>query len=319
MSIQQMPMNGIQTTVNQNGQVQFTAYNPNLPMPAPPAYTESIQGQGNYEPPLKEFVDLSGIPSGNILFPHQVAPVQCCSVQKNETGDGHIKSYDPKLDTDSQELFNYFITNLGKPRMSILFHGSHQETRVRTTHVNGQMRTEHHTVTVTDFSFEIDVSNLIGDQWLRLVCMQDGDKPAAWKDVLDSYTLSRNKLKEIHMHKQPLWEYNDLRCSLESCVRATGYTGSVSIQFITRSDKVSAYSSDTISKVAHNKIVKVLCVLSCLCIIFAPIYYSMRKKVDKIICEYKVNMPGQEFYYRNYNMIQYYVRSMAKGQTFSSC
>lgn len=158
---------------------------------------------------------------------------------------------------------------------------------------------------MVDFDFTINATPFVADQWSRIVCLTNSKTPGTWKDVINAYTISENKLKEypynyfrIHMKKQILWNYAELTQSLMYCIKNAGYDHSISITYPMRCDKVKAFSSGPISQMAHSIYVQIFCVLTCLCIIFAPIFYATRKKIDMIVCEFPITMPARDFYMR---------------------
>jgi hypothetical protein len=81
--------------------------------------------------------------------------------------------------------------------MAVKIHGTHTETR-HSSHTDGEGHTRHttETVTVTDFSFSIDATPFVTNQWSRIVCLKNGSECGTWKDILADYTASGNKLKE---------------------------------------------------------------------------------------------------------------------------
>jgi hypothetical protein len=122
------------------------------------------------------------------------------------------------------------------------------------------------------------------------------------------------------MRKQVVWDFNNLQSAIRFAILQTGYRNRIDVSFPLRSASVSAYCSDPLSKVAHNTCFKVMCVLSCLCIIFAPIYFLSRKKVDTIVCEFNVGISASEFYARfavvnnrNFYQIQHHARERIKS------
>ena len=73
-----------------------------------------------------------------------------------------------------------------RPSVGCLIEGYHRETR-RVQH-GDISKTEQ--VTVTDFCFMIDVTNLIAPSWSRIICVHDGQ--------VYRYSTSTNKFKEYH-------------------------------------------------------------------------------------------------------------------------
>ncbi|KAI9331385.1 hypothetical protein BDR26DRAFT_870454, partial [Obelidium mucronatum] len=190
-------------------------------------------------------------------------------------------------------LFNYFLYYLReKPVMMISIQGTRQETRLVTRQVsdgNGGSRTEthHETHTVTDFNFSIDVSNYISNEWERVMAVpkqtSTEQQPVLgpWKAVLDQFISSKNLLKEIHMQKEVVWDYGNIQNSIVMALRMAGYGHNIRITFPKLNYMVSAYSDSTLSKATDSMAMKVFCVVTCLCIIFYPIFLMVRKN-DRI-------------------------------------
>lgn len=82
------------------------------------------------------------------------------------------------------------------------------------------------------------------------------------------------------LKKQIRWNFAELTRALEWTVRSAGYMGNVQINFSVLNDEILAYDDSNLSKMAHSCAVKTLCVITCLCIIFAPIYFATRKNMS---------------------------------------
>jgi len=149
------------------------------------------------------------------------------------------------------------------------------------------------------------------------------DEDEEWENefraFLEEYTQSNNLLKEIHLVKQVDWDYDNLQIALESIVRAAGYRDTVKITFDTKGNKVSAYASGKLSEAAQNKWVKIFCFLSCLWLVFAPIYFLFRKRIkDKLFVSYPMEKTEAQFYQSNYHQIYNSVCNRVKGRTLQS-
>ena len=250
-----------------------------LSNPYQPSDPEEIEAKAQVAPrtTVLNFFDTQAIPPGNILKREQVGIVSPSNASIKTNGDGDIESFDGCLDRDAKELFHYFMSYMQAPQMNVYIQGTHTERRVHTRRVNKKTKRQVRHVTVVDFNFTIDISALIDPEWSRLVCLQEGNVMDEWKQVLESYTKSNNAFKEIHMTKQPIWDYEQLKLALINCVRSTGYTHRIRVSFLPRAEKVSAFSSGFMSKMAHEKGCQWLMLLSCLCIVLCPIYYCSRR------------------------------------------
>ncbi|KAG9227239.1 hypothetical protein CCMSSC00406_0004222 [Pleurotus cornucopiae] len=82
-------------------------------------------------------------------------------------GDGDIVSHDPHLNSDGEALYRFLLSNaLTPPSYLVHCKGTHSETHYRWVnyeHSDGktESRREHHTETITDFDFYIDIGQHI--------------------------------------------------------------------------------------------------------------------------------------------------------------
>ncbi|KAI8896105.1 hypothetical protein BC833DRAFT_598865 [Globomyces pollinis-pini] len=299
------------TALLQQGIVQYT---PDPNQGPPPQYQAIPNMEGAAQCPI--LFDYTVIPDGNLLFPQNCPPIDKPSTVKcNINGSGNIETYEPALDSDTDELWKFFMSHLSPPKVTIQVNGHHQETRTRTVVRDGQSHMETYQESVQDFNFTFDISPFVSPLWARIACVPiPGQPPKTYKDTLAEYATSKNKLKEIHLEKQANWDYGQISNMIVGCVRATGYPHSIIVTYPTTGNKVHVYASGGVSQLAHNNCVKCLCVVTCLCIIFFPMYYMARKKTsNKIICDYSINLSPMEFYARNYYNIQHHVRRRTFG------
>jgi hypothetical protein len=88
------------------------------------------------------------------------------------------------------------------------------------------------TRTVDQFSFSVDLSSYIGEQWWRVAVIPSTTtgKTVALRDALEQYTDSNKKFKEILLKKQIYgWNLVELQSKLTELVRSTGYRNCISI------------------------------------------------------------------------------------------
>jgi hypothetical protein len=209
-----------------------------------------------------------------------------------------VYSHDPILDRNPNELWRFLVSNLRQPRLAVHISGTHTETR--------QARRGTITVTVTDFSFYVDVSKYVIPQWTRIVARpkskkdQPGMPTPTLRETLEEYTSSTNPFKELHLEKQLLWDIERITQLLTDLVRSTGYRSKITVKFPMQDYKVVALASNQYSQAAHSKVVRVLCVLSCLCVVFWPAWAIARKRMkNRLACEYGMAVSADELYSRN--------------------
>ena len=102
------------------------------------------------------------------------------------------------------------------------------------------------------------------------------------------------------MAKVVLWDTDRLKKLLTDLVRSTGYRRDVEVKFPKQDYKVVVLASNMWSRAAHSTVVRVLCVVSCLCICFWPAWAIARKRMkNRLNCEYGMGISADEFYSRN--------------------
>ncbi|KAJ3343441.1 hypothetical protein HDU91_000379 [Kappamyces sp. JEL0680] len=278
-------------------------------------YTESPTHPTHFEaPPV--YMDMSIIPRQMVLLAGQAPPLDRPTVVTTTQSEAQgIYTFDPRLDQDKDELWRFMMCNLSNPRKVVRCAGTHTETRHHTS-VDKDGNTHHHTdqVTVTDFEFSLDLSGYIAG-WSQIACeATNGHPQKSFNDTLEEYCQSTNKLKEIHLKKQVQWEWDKIRDILVFCIRQSGYGHSISITFPSYNDHIDVFCSSAWSRFSHNTAVRVLCVLTCLCIVFYPMFLGMRDKAtNRIVVNYPVLISPEEFYNRNYYTIVHHVTSRTKA------
>ncbi len=88
------------------------------------------------------------------------------------------------------------------------------------------------TRTVDEFSFSVDLSSYIDEQWWRVAVIPSTTtgKTVTLRDALEEYTDSNNKFKKVTLKKQIYgWKLAELQSKLTELVRSTGYRNCISI------------------------------------------------------------------------------------------
>ena len=120
------------------------------------------------------------------------------------------------------------------------------------------------------------------------------------RETLEEYASSTNSFKEFRMAKVVVWDIERVDKLLTDLVRSTGYRRDVTVNFPMQDHKVVALASNDWSRAAHSTVVRVLCVVSCLCICFWPAWAIARKRMkNRLDCEYGMGISADEFYSRN--------------------
>ncbi|KAJ3202411.1 hypothetical protein HDU67_000578, partial [Dinochytrium kinnereticum] len=301
----------------------------------PVSYSSPAEERPATPPPL--YWDITIVPNTEVLYRTELPELFESKATFVKTKNS-IKSHDPRLEYNPDELFRYFITHIkDKPTLLIDIKGTHQERieKIETyTDNNGNTRTKtlYEEETFVDFEFSFDLTSYVSDEWSHIVATDksglaenshftfsghriivgcgDGDgeerpllpdsQSKGWRPVLEEFTQSRNWFKEIHLAKEIPWDYDQLKTALERAIRWTGYQHSIDINFRKNSYKVSAFSPSLFSHASQSNLVKCLCFLSCLWVIALPVYAATRKRIQgRLQCVYPMLRGGQEFYERN--------------------
>ncbi|CAF1454940.1 unnamed protein product [Adineta ricciae] len=260
------------------------------------------------------YFDISNVPSGAILYHNDVLPFIEPSKAATERLWKGVMSLDQLIDKNPDQLWLYFMTYLEeKPELVINIRGSYTEYYTETgTSGNSQGNTVTNPRTMDEFTCAIDLQPYICDRWWRVAAMPSLKASRAGdvitlRDVLEQYTFSNKKFKEITLRKQIHgWNLEHLKANITELVRSTGYRYDIHVTYIKRNYKIVARSSSPLNRFANSLLVRVLCVISCLCLIFRPIYCCLRamgSTRDNIIADYKMMKPADTFLRLNSNLI----------------
>ncbi|KAG0569988.1 hypothetical protein KC19_6G130600 [Ceratodon purpureus] len=260
------------------------------------------------------------IPDTEVFYPPKHLPTAPPSTVETSLGEDGVYSHDPILDHDAEELWRFLMSNLNSPRLAVHLVGTHSETRTRmvtSTDAEGRTstNTEDYTETVTDFSFHVDVSNHVRPQWSRIVT-QPRSGTSTVRETLEEYASSKNVFKEFRVEKVVLWDYDRVAHLLTDLARSAARWGvHVRVDFPKQDWRVSAFASNRYSRAAHSTLVQVLCVLTCLWIVFLPVWAMSRKRMkNRLACEYEMAVSADEFYNRNWGKIQSAVMRQCVGE-----
>ncbi|CAF2150140.1 unnamed protein product [Rotaria magnacalcarata] len=224
------------------------------------------------------YFDTSIVPNGAILYYNDVTPY-------TESSKAEIQRYE-KTYTEMESYED--------------FDGTYQTRSVKNSRV------------VPEFSFSIDLSPYICEQWQRVAVIPSGKARIAgeivtFRDALEQYTLSNKKIKEIVLKKQCHgWNLEELKKKLIALVRSTGYQNSINVTYNRVNYQIAARSSSKLSQFANSTVVHVLCCISCLCIIFGPIHYCLHtigSARNTIVAEYMMMKSDDIFLQLNAQII----------------
>ncbi|KAJ3098955.1 hypothetical protein HDU97_003556 [Phlyctochytrium planicorne] len=288
-------------------------------LPPPPTFEEAMKpglretSTATATDPMQkdegEFVDLSIIPTENILFRRDVQPMAASTAKFERTWDG-VESSDEMLQQNPDELFKFFLTHLiERPGLSCNIQGTHQVT----SHHNGKRRTR----TVTDFAFKIPLDACVHPEWHAAFALPNGQRTeqrkfvqnigahvpehgvesGQFKTVLEEFTASKNLLKEIQMEKEIPWNYQLVRQSMFAAIRSTGYRGNISVSFPRTNHKMAVFASSKTSKIYRNKWT----------------WLFLKAVKERLAAHYAIGLDPRLFYQRNVVNVVMSVRMRVKG------
>ncbi|CAF1084003.1 unnamed protein product, partial [Didymodactylos carnosus] len=265
-------------SMNEN---EFSAFADNLP-----SYNQLSQNIDNLPP---NYYNISIVPEGAILNYSDVLPVAKLSEAEIERNKNGIISLDPLLNNNPDELWRYFMTYLTeKPNVVVVVHGYHTESYIayeqyRDANGNFSTRPVHRSKQVDDFNFTVDITPYINAKWSRVVVRANGtdnEDSITLRDCLEQYTRSTKKIKQLTLEKQiDGWRLQDVKDNIKVLLRQTGYRHHITVTFPLTNYKIVARGSNKISKFANNTCARLTCVLTCLWIVFLPVYLCMRSRV----------------------------------------
>ncbi|CAF3714875.1 unnamed protein product [Adineta steineri] len=272
------------------------------------AYANPSASNINDLPP--NYFDISVVPNGAVLYNIDVTPYTEASTVEIERDEKCVLSFNALIDKNPDQLWLYFMTYLNeKPQVKIIIRGyQHKFIMAHETYydMNGDLQTCMHDKIdeVTDFQCSIDLSSYTDERWWRVAVMPsveaiEAGEIVTLRDALEQYTLSNKKVKEIIMEKQIYgWHLVELQSELIRLVRSTGYPNPISVNYEKFNGNITARSSSQLSRFANSRAVRCFCCLSCLCIMFCPIYGCLRRigsTRDTIVADYVMTKPVNTF------------------------
>jgi hypothetical protein len=197
-----------------------------------------------------------------------------------ELTDEGIKSNDERLNQKG-EMSNYFETYSSRPQVLVTVWGHHTETR----HSGSGKNRRSHTVTITDFRYSFELTPYI------LPGTIDGSKDK----IIEGYLSSGNSLKRCIMTKNVQWNFGALRGMVEKRIRDLGWTRSLTVSLNVMKPSVKVESSSDVSKCLRHPCTDVLCVITCMCVLYYPLKWCYQADFG-FQCQYPVSCTPEDFY-----------------------
>ena len=153
----------------------------------------------------------------------------------------------------------FFLTYSTPPRLSIIILGYYSESNS-----NGD------TSNVTDFRIEMDMARYMPGWDKMAVVPYYSSNQKTFEVLLQEYVSNRSSIKQIHMTKQPIWDYKQITHMIHGLIRSTGYSSQISITFPVLKNHCYVYSPSLLSRISHHVGVNFIAWITCTWIIFYP-------------------------------------------------
>ncbi|KAG0353062.1 hypothetical protein BG005_007591 [Podila minutissima] len=182
-----------------------------------------------------------------------------------------IESEDPILEDPSQ-LHQFLVTHNDRPNMQVVITGHHSVERRNTTpDKGGQDTITMHTEEVEDFKMVFDVSDVSMVGTMNTLPHPETGRSPTLPELMKEYAQDKNALKEFHMEKHVIWDYEELKKEITLAIRSLGYRYTIEISFPTQNAKVIVRSASPAASFLNNTWTKVFCFLFLVGIIVYPL------------------------------------------------
>ncbi|KAF9355124.1 hypothetical protein BGX26_006973 [Mortierella sp. AD094] len=213
-----------------------------------------------------------------------------------------VESCDKVLQ-DPYQLYRYFVAHNDRPTMHVLINGHHTEKReVMETDSEGKSRAITKIVYIEDFKMDFDLTPYISPRGTLYTAPDPKTgKTLTIRDVMEQFADEENKFKEIHMHKNVAWDYEELQRAITHAIRSVHYRHTIDISFPCTNNVVIVKSSSPLANLMRNGWTKALCCISLVGCIFYPareIYKKVNSKTLK--SEFQMTISTRDFYMQNY-------------------
>lgn len=139
-----------------------------------------------------------------------------------------------------------------------------------------------------------------GDPAVSRIVTTGPDEGATISQALEKYTSTSYPFKEFRLKKVVLWGKDRVTSLITDLVKAAGYgkvpSEGIAVSFRMSDDEVVASASNWVSRAAHHKFVRCLCWATCLCVLFFPVWHTVRdSKKHRLECEYRMAVSADDF------------------------
>ena len=166
------------------------------------------------------------------------------------------------MDASGGETLSFLATHNTRPILSTCIHGYHHERRTRTVSRKDSKghtthHTEHYTVTITDFRYELDLSNFIFPFGF---IQTDTGEPVP--DAVRAFLQDTNGMKQLVMDKVIGFDFPKLQQMIVGYVRSLGWWRCLTVSFPRRNYEVRIWKRTCVSSIWEDPCGKCLCYLS---------------------------------------------------------
>lgn len=155
---------------------------------------------------------------------------------KRDSIKSGICSRDMEVLNNKEELLKYFnMYGLTRPSFYISVEGYHYETHTYTdTDSDGKTTTRTETRKVTDFYYQVDLTNFV----FPFGKITTNDQSVSVEEMIDSFLEDGNKLKSLQLKKKIHWPRSALHHLVRGYIRALGWHRELSVYTHTRNKSV---------------------------------------------------------------------------------
>eukprot|EP00122_Pirum_gemmata_P000997 Pgem_evm1s893 len=283
--------------------------NNNIPAPGPSEVPNTFE----YDPSTAYPPSMVPISQEEKIKPH----VELSKEELQDLANSKLKYEDMKMKstkkgmessdmriTNQEEILKFFQYNNSAPTLSANVEGYHYETRYRTVSYtdadgNTQQRLESYEVKVTDFDYDIPMSDQVIPygymQGLPAKKGKNKGKPRTCMECIDEFQQSENKMKSLRMNKIIEWDYSRARSLIVNRIRNLGYYNSVSVTFHNLNYRVVLRTP--FSEASAQCWFQCLCAVTCCCIFFYP-FKKLYSVEEKMVSVFRMNSSVDEWFDR---------------------
>jgi hypothetical protein len=269
--------------------------------------TNLNKGERNQEdPPRHQIIE----PNRNIAAAHnQVVTINAPVRNTNQLYepryvlkfDGSIVTNDVELNKNSEVLYQFILNQCYAPGMTLTVKGYYSYSE---SYTDSDGNSQSKITTTDEFVYHSDLS-----QYVKPNCVL---RPNVYgktvHEVLDEYTSESNWFKSFTFKKIIHWNQEMLRSRITSAIRSSGYKNDIAIYFDNTKSTLLINSGNAMANIARHTFCQILCMMSCLWVIFLPLYNLCKEDFQTLEADFQMGISPEEWYNANINEIMDVVR-----------